>query len=77
METMHFQVVLELDEDGFYVADVPALEGCHTQGRSVEEALAKIREVIAMCVQELREDGKEIQIRYPEVIGVETIEMAL
>jgi len=61
METMRFQVIIELDEDGFYVADVPALPGCHTQGRSFEEALENIREVIAMCVQEMRYEGRICQ----------------
>lgn len=60
METYRFQVIIEQDEDGYYVADVPALQGCHTQGRTCEEALESIREVIAMCVEELREEGKPI-----------------
>jgi len=60
MDTYRFQVVMEQDEDGLYVADVPALRGCHTQGRSYKEAMENIREVIAMCAQEMREDGIEI-----------------
>lgn len=52
METYRFQVIIEQDEDGYYVADVPALKGCHTQGRTCEEALENIREVISMCIEE-------------------------
>jgi predicted RNase H-like HicB family nuclease len=77
METYRFQVVIEIDEEGYYVADVPALAGCHTQGRTFEEALENIREVIEMCVHELREDGKEIDSQYPEVVGIKTLEIAV
>jgi len=38
-----FTVVLERDEDGFYVASSPALAGCHTQGRSLDQAMRRIR----------------------------------
>jgi predicted RNase H-like HicB family nuclease len=77
METYRFQVLIEQDEDGVYVADVPALAGCHTQGRTFEEAVERIREVIRMCVQELREEGKPIIAAYPEIIGIKTLEIAV
>ena len=77
METYRLQVIIEQDEDGLYVADVPALVGCHTQGRTFEEALDNIREVIAMCIQEMREDGKTIETHYPEVVGIKTVEVAV
>lgn len=53
MANYRFHVFIERDEDGMYVADVPALKGCHTQGETVEEALENIREVIAMCIEEM------------------------
>jgi predicted RNase H-like HicB family nuclease len=77
MERYRFQVVIEQDEDGYYVAHVPALKACYTQGKTFEEAMENIREVIAMCVQELREDGVEIETQYPEVIGIKTVEIAV
>jgi len=77
MTTFRFQVIIEQDEDGYYVADVPALRGCHTQGKTFEEAIENIREVIAMCVREMREDGIEIDAHYPEVIGIKTLEVAV
>lgn len=43
---MQFDVVIEQDEDGMYVADVPVLPGCHTQGDTEEEALENVREAI-------------------------------
>jgi predicted RNase H-like HicB family nuclease len=77
MTTFRFQVLVEQDEDGYYIADVPALRGCHTQGKTYEEAMENIREVIALCVQEMREEGLEINTKYPELIGIKTLEMAM
>lgn len=77
MGLYRFQVVIEQDEDGYYVADVPALRGCHTQGKTFEEAMTSIREVIEMCVREMREDGLEIETQYLEVIGIKTVEIAV
>ncbi len=77
MELFRFQVIIEQDEDGWYVADVPALQGCHTQGKTFEEALENVREVIAMCIAELRERGEPISARYPEVVGIKNIEIAV
>lgn len=77
MAVYRFQVIIEQDEDGYYVADVPALRGCHAQGKTFEEAIEQVREVILMCVQEMREDGIEIEAHYPEVIGLKTLEIAV
>lgn len=77
MERYRFQVVIEQDEDGYYVAHVPALKACYTQARTFEDVMDYIREVIAMCVQEMREDGVEIDTHYPEVIGLKTLEIAV
>jgi hypothetical protein len=43
-------VVIERDEDGYYVAWVPQLPGCHTQGRSLDEVTQRIREAIELCL---------------------------
>ena len=43
---MRLDVILEKDEDGFYVASCPAVKGCHSQGRTKREALVNIREAI-------------------------------
>ncbi len=43
-DTRHFPVIVEQDEDGFFVATNPALPGCYSQGNSMEEALANVRE---------------------------------
>ena len=44
-----FTVVIERDEDGHYVATVPALRGCHTQARNLDTLMKRVREVIELC----------------------------
>jgi predicted RNase H-like HicB family nuclease len=75
MSALRFQVVIEQDEDGLYIAECPALQGCYSQGATFEEALTNVREVIEMCVREAEEDGILLDPRYPEVVGVKTIEI--
>jgi len=50
--TMEFDVVVERDSEGYYVASVPALYGCHTQARSLDELMERVQEVIALCLEE-------------------------
>jgi predicted RNase H-like HicB family nuclease len=56
----HFNVVVEQDSEGYFVASVPALPGCHTQARSLDELMARIREAIALCL--------EVQGREPDAL---------
>ncbi len=46
-----FYVVIERDEDGYYVADVPELPGCHTQARSIDELMERVKEVIELYLE--------------------------
>jgi predicted RNase H-like HicB family nuclease len=46
-----FSVVIEKDEDGYFVASVPALRGCHTQARSLDVLMKRIREAIDLCLE--------------------------
>ena len=59
------QVILIPDETGGYVVEVPSLPGCYSQGETEEEALANIREAIALHIESLIEDGEEV----PEDVG--------
>ena len=45
-------VVIERDEDGFYVGEAPQLRACYSQGRTIDELLHNIREVIALCLDD-------------------------
>lgn len=51
-KTRQFTVVIEQDEDGYYVASVPSLPGCYTQARNLDELAPRVREVIALCLAE-------------------------
>jgi len=47
-----FTVVIEQDEEGYYVATVPALRGCHTQAKKLDTLMKRVREVIELCLEE-------------------------
>jgi predicted RNase H-like HicB family nuclease len=69
MMRKEFNVIIEKDEDGYYVASVPALTGCHTQARSLDELMERIKEAIELCLEV--ESGPE-QITN-DFIGVQKI----
>jgi predicted RNase H-like HicB family nuclease len=55
---LEFNVIVERDSDGLLVASVPALPGCHTQAASHDELMSRIREAIALQLEEL---GGEVE----------------
>lgn len=62
-----FYVVIERDEDGF---EVPGLRGCYSQGKTIDELLENIKEVILLC---LGEEGKAKTL--PEFVGVQKVSL--
>ena len=46
-----FSVVVERDAEGYYVASVPELRGCHTQARSLDKLMERIREAVELCLE--------------------------
>ncbi len=70
MLKMEFTVLIEKDEDGYYVAEVPDLKGCYTQGKTVEEVLKNIKEVIGLCLE-----AEKDEVPQKEFIGVQKIEV--
>ena len=66
MKVYDFKVILEPDETGGYVVTCPSLTGCYSQGDSVEEALANIKEAIELCLEDMRAQGEEV----PDPSGV-------
>ena len=49
--TKEFNVVIEKDEDGYFVASMPALRGCHTQAKSLDVLMKRIKEAIELCLE--------------------------
>jgi predicted RNase H-like HicB family nuclease len=66
-----FDVVIERDTEGYYVASVPALRGCHTQARSLDELMERVREAIELC---LEAEGKDTEPL--DFVGVQRISVA-
>jgi predicted RNase H-like HicB family nuclease len=68
---MRFRVLINPDEDGIFVAEVPTLPGCISQGRTRDEAVQNIREAIALYLESLEEHGEPI----PPSISEEIVEV--
>ncbi len=77
LKKYNLQVVIEQDEDGVFIAECPALQGCYAQGETYEKVIMHIRDVIIMCIEELKEEKKEMNLKYPEVIGIKNLEIAI
>jgi antitoxin HicB len=60
MAVLDCKVLLEPDETGGYVVVCPSLQGCYSQGETIEEALANIREAIQLCLDDLRDRGEPL-----------------
>jgi len=70
-----FNVVIEKDEDGFFVASVPSLRGCHTQAKSLDVLMKRIKEAIELCLEV--EEPEEIKTRLHEEVYVTRLEVAV
>lgn len=66
-----FDVVIERDEEGYYVASVPQLPGCHTQARSLDEISERIREAIQLCLEVEGEPPQGL-----EFVGIQRVTIA-
>ena len=66
-----FDVIVEKDSAGNFVASVPALIGCHTQAKTLDELMARIREVIELCL-ELRDEAFEPL----DFVGIQRVSIA-
>lgn len=75
-----FKVIIERDEDGFFVASVPVLPGCYTQAKSLPELTKRVREAISLCLEIAKTDPqyraklKEFALE-PTFIGLELVEV--
>ncbi|NEU84295.1 type II toxin-antitoxin system HicB family antitoxin [Nostoc sp. UIC 10630] len=59
-----FYVIIERDEDGYYVGEVPQLQACYSQGETIDELMANMKEVIELCLETTSDE------KIPEFIGI-------
>ena len=62
-----FYMIVERDEDGIFVGEVPQLKACYSQGKTLDELIKNIKEVIEMCLEE--EELDEIS----EFVGIQKV----
>lgn len=67
MNNKEFYVVIERDEDGIYVGEVPQLKSCYSQGDTLDELMQNMREVIELCLEETQDDSMN------EFIGIQKV----
>lgn len=67
------QVIIFPDETGGYVVEVPSLPGCVSQGETIDEALANIKEAIELYIEDLMADGEEVPDDVPSPIQVANV----
>jgi len=78
IKILQFKVLIEQDEDGIYVASVPELPGCYTQGKTLEEARKRIEEAIELVLdsdKKIRDEKIRSPKSFPRFFGVEDVEI--
>lgn len=66
-----FDVVIERDEEGMYVASVPQLPGCHTDAASLDELIVEVREAIELCLEVKGQEPNSL-----EFVGIQRVTIA-
>ncbi len=75
MKKYYFTVLVERDEDDGFIATVPELKGCHTQGDTMVELMANVEEAISLCFEVQKKDG--INVFNKDYIETKKMEMIL
>jgi len=52
MKKVHFPILIEQDEDAVFIVSCPSFKGCHSYGKTVDEAMANIQEAIELCLED-------------------------
>ena len=67
MEKKRFPIIVEQDEDGYYILSCPLFKGCHSYGETIAEALENIKEVIEICIEETKIENLNKFVGYREL----------
>lgn len=70
---LNYRVIIEQDEDGVFVASVPTLQGCYTEGDTFEEALDNAKDVVKLHIEARKERGLLPDDSQTEFVGVKNI----
>jgi predicted RNase H-like HicB family nuclease len=70
---MEYTVTIRKAPDGFYIASCPLILEAHAQGKTYEECLASIKEVLELCLEYRKERGEEV----PEEVGTKQVTVAI
>jgi predicted RNase H-like HicB family nuclease len=62
---MHLPIIIEQDEEGYYIVSCPIYKGCHSYGETIDEAMEHLKEVIELCMNE-----EKVSIPYTKFIGM-------
>jgi predicted RNase H-like HicB family nuclease len=68
MKKYHLPIIVETDEDGIFIVSCPLFKGCHSYGKTIDEALENLKEVVEICIAEqpFEEENKFIGVREME-----------
>jgi predicted RNase H-like HicB family nuclease len=70
-QRLNYTVLIEQDEDGIYIAKVPDILGCYTQGKNVEQAIERVKEAIQVCLE-----AEELEDIMPlKFVGIQQVEV--
>jgi len=72
---LNFRVLIEQDEDGIFVASVPSLQGCYTEGDTFEEVIENIKDVIKLFLEAQREKELIPDDSQTEFIGIKNLKI--
>lgn len=67
-----FPLIIERDDEGWFVGTVPTIKGCHTQAKSLDELIARIKEAIALCLESESEESINLSF-----VGFQKLEIEL
>ncbi len=69
--TQQYDVVVERDSSGYFIASVPVIPGCHTQAKSLDQLMERIREAIELCIEVNGDSGEPL-----DFIGIQRVSIA-
>ena len=71
MKKYHLPVLVEIDEDGFFIVTCPLFKGCHSYGKNIDEAMFNLKEVAEMCI------GEQQELATNQFVGVREMELTI